>query len=107
ALAAASAGCGSFVRPSTALSPAREWPAALADAQARASHGDFDAADSVLAAFSSKDPGTPETLETAYWRAVYKMDPTNRNASVTTAMATLDAYLADPRPRAHTAEASK
>ena len=86
--------------------PVRQWPSTLAQAQQDAAHGDFDAADSALARFATAYPGTPETLETAYWRALFRMDPSNHAESMTVAMASLDAYLADPRPRPHVAEAA-
>ena len=99
-------GCVSFHRPESMLpAPVRQWPATLARAQAAAARGDFDQADSALAQFAAAYPGTPETLETAYWRALYRMDPSNHAESMTAAMAALDGYLADHRPRPHVAEA--
>jgi hypothetical protein len=83
-----------------------DWDGTLGRAQALAGAGHFEAADSVLAGFAARHPGTPATLETAYWRAIYKLDPSSRAVSVTQALAWLDGYLADPRPRAHLAEAT-
>jgi hypothetical protein len=83
----------------------RAWPPALSLAQAYAARGEFAAADSALAEFAARYPGTPEALETAYWRAVYRLDPSNRDLSVESSMALLDAYLADTRPHQHGAEA--
>ena len=100
-------GCVSFHRPDNMLpAPVRQWPATLARAQAAAATGDFDQADSALAQFATAYPGAPETLETAYWRALYRMDPSNHAESMPVAMASLDAYLADHRPRPHVAEAA-
>ena len=100
------AGCASLsTGRSNGPAPDQEWPITLTVAQARAGGGDFDAADSVLAGFAARYPGTRQALETAYWRALYRMDPSNRNASVPTAMASLDAYLADPSSRDHVSEA--
>ena len=82
-----------------------EWQVALASAQARAASGEFAIADSILAAYASRHPGTHETLETAYWRALLKADPSNGSASATQALAALDGYLRDPRPRDHIVEA--
>ena len=92
--------------PSTRPAPAEEWQAALAIAQGDAAAGRFEAADSTLAAYAARFPGEPEALETAYWRALYKMDPSNHAASIPTAMASLDGYLADRRPRQHVSEAT-
>jgi outer membrane protein assembly factor BamD (BamD/ComL family) len=100
-------GCVSFHRPVSMLpAPVRQWPATLAQAQASAARGDFDQADSVLAEFATAYPGTSETLEAVYWRALFRMDPSNHAESMPAAMAALDAYLADHRPRPHVAEAT-
>ena len=82
-----------------------EWQVSLAGAQARAASGEFAVADSMLAAYAARHPGTRETLETAYWRALFKADPSNSAASTTQALAALDGYLRDPRPRDHIVEA--
>jgi hypothetical protein len=101
------AGCASFQsREGGSSAPARAWPATLADAQAAAGRGDFEDADSLLARFATAYPGTPETLETAYWRGLFRMDPSNHAESMPAAMASLDGYLADRRPRPHVAEAT-
>ena len=83
----------------------RAWRPTLTMAQAYAARGEFAAADSALAAFATRYPGSAETLESAYWRAVFRLDPGNRDLSLETAMASLDGYLADTRPHEHTAEA--
>ncbi len=98
-------GCASL-RANTAPRPADAWPVTLANAKSRATEGNFTAADSLLAAFAAQYPGATETLETAYWRALFRMDPTNPNASLTVALASLDGYLADTRKGAHAAEAA-
>lgn len=100
--------CGcSRLNARTLADPASpSWPAALSMAQQRASDGRLAAADSTLADFAAQHPGTPEALETAYWRALYKMDPGSPNVNIPTAMASLDAYLTDPRPRQHVSEAT-
>ncbi len=86
--------------------PAEAWPTTLATARTRASTGDYDGADSALAQYARQYPGTPSALETAYWRALFKMDPANHSASLPTAMSSLDGYLADTRPREHVVEAA-
>jgi hypothetical protein len=87
-------------------SPAREWPATLAFAQEATARGRFDQADSALAAFADAHRGSTEALETAYWRAVFLLDPANRAGSLNAAMASLDGYLADRRTRPHLVEAA-
>lgn len=82
-----------------------DWQVTLAGAQARAGSGEFAAADSMLGAYAMRHPGTHESLETTYWRAVFKADPSNNSATTTQALAALDGYLRDPRPRDHILEA--
>ena len=83
----------------------RAWRPTLATAQALAARGEFAAADSALAAFATRYPGSAQALETDYWRSVYRLDPGNRDLSIEVAMASLDGYLADTRVHEHTAEA--
>jgi len=99
--------CGcSRLNARTVADPASpSWPAALSMAQQRAGDGRLAAGDSTLADFATQHPGTPEALETAYWRALYKMDLGSSNVNIPAAMSSLDAYLADPRPRQHVPEA--
>jgi hypothetical protein len=85
--------------------PEREWPSTLALAEARVSEGRYEAADSVLARFGARFPESAEAFESAYWRALFSMDPKNTNASVGTAVAYLDAYLTGLNPRKHRQEA--
>ncbi len=86
--------------------PEREWPSTLATSKADAYGGAFDAADTVLAAFAAAFPDSPEALETWYWRGLFRMDPSNQHSSMTAALASLDKYLSDHRPREHVIEAT-
>jgi Sec-independent protein translocase protein TatA len=105
-LLAASGGCASLQAFTGSHGTSAEaWSRALATAESDANVSEFAAADSVLAAFAVDHPGTPEALETAYWRAIFKMDPTNPDLSLPTAMASLDGYLSDPRAQQHVVEA--
>ncbi|HEY4218401.1 MAG TPA: hypothetical protein VGM67_14770 [Gemmatimonadaceae bacterium] len=87
-------------------SPDRSWGPALATARGFAAAGRFDSADSTLSSFAAMYPNTEAALETAYYRALFKMDPSNPHASVQGAIASLDGYLADRRPREHVVEAT-
>jgi TolA-binding protein len=78
----------------------------LTNAQARVSEGKFDAADSLLSGFAARYPGTSEALEATYWRALALLDPANPHGSVSDAISSLDAYLADPRAHEHLREAA-
>jgi len=102
----ASASCASvtpqrFFEPA----PARDWQGTLQTARDDAAAGRFVSADSVLAAFDGHYPGSPEAVETRYWRAVFDLDPTNTVGSTTAGLSLLDAYIGDTRARAHVVEA--
>jgi hypothetical protein len=106
-IATGASACVAVPRPRfTIPAPRREWPSTLELARNMALVGRYGAADSALADFATRYPGTAEALETAYWRALFDLDPTNATASVPRAIATLDAYLAESGPRLHVAEAT-
>lgn len=101
------AGCVSFHAPAFATpAPRRNWPGALADARSAAERGRFNEADSLLADFGRSYVGSAEAVETAYWRALFEMDPSNADGTLSAAIASLNVYLADPSPRQHVAEAT-
>jgi len=104
---ATSGGCISVHRPSF-MEPTveRDWDNTLLMARVRAGEGKFAEADSLMARFASRYPETHEALETSYWRALFDLDPSNHVASFSTAISSLDAYLADRQPREHAAEAA-
>ena len=56
----------------------------------------FGVADRVLVDFAESHPNTPEAVETAYWRALFMLDPANETASRRDAVAMLDSYLNAP-----------
>ena len=104
ALSLGATGCihrPAFLRPAAQ----RDWPAAYLAAQTAADHGAYGDADKALADFAAAHPGSPEATESGYWRAVYKLDPANKDASTRDAMAGLDKYLAAPNG-AHRGEAT-
>src|SRR5262245_51262299 len=82
------------------------WPSSLAAARSLALEKKFNAADSVLVRFATQYPSTPQASETAYWRGLFKMDPSNPNAALPTALSLLDAYLGSERAHDHIAEAT-
>jgi len=90
---------------STESAAADAWPATLATAQSLVLEKRFDGADSALARFATLYPRTPQALETAFWRGLYRMDPANPNATLATAISLLDTYLEDSRDRDHVSEA--
>ena len=104
-LSLAATGC---VHRPAFLQPAaqREWPAAYLAAQTAADHGAYADADKTLADFAAAHPGSPEAAESGYWRAVYKLDPANKDASTRDAIAALDRYLASSPEGTHRGEAT-
>jgi hypothetical protein len=103
-LLAASAGCVNrpgFLQPA----PEREWPETIARAHAAVEAGRFASADSLLAEFAARHPESGETNETIFWRAVFRLDPANPDASPAAAVRDLTVYLARPGRHTHLAEA--
>ena len=101
------AGCARMgPQSSVATTPAQQWTSDLASTRRIAADGRFDVADSMLGNYALKHPGSVEALETAYWRAMLKMDPANPHPSLVSAMALLDGYLSDVRPHEHAVEAA-
>jgi hypothetical protein len=84
----------------------RDWDNALFLARVRAAEGKFAAADTILARFAAEYPGTRQASETAYWRALYDLDPSNHGASFRSAISSLDAYMSAGGPHEHAAEAA-
>jgi hypothetical protein len=103
--AVGSVGCAHMLRPNPAPVADTEWPRTLGAAQERAGRGDFDGADSLLGQFARRHAGSQPANEAIFWQGVFRLDPSNRNGSLTVGLAALDAYLADPRPHDHAVEA--
>ena len=61
----------------------------------------FGVADRLLTDFAETHLGTPEALETAFWRAVFKLDTANQTGSRRDAVALLDSYLSGSTIVAH------
>ena len=89
----ATAGCNPrpiFLQPR----PTREWPAALQAAKEAARAGRYADADSTLARFAAANAGSYEAREAAYWRALFLVDPANRQASTADALRSINQYFA-------------
>lgn len=83
-----------------------DWPSTLAVAQQAALEGRFADAERELATYADRVPGTPQSIETRYWRALFLLDPANPERDPSAAIGHLDRYVADPeRYAAHHAEA--
>ncbi len=88
----------------TNADPARGWPATLVVAESLATAGQYASADSVLAAFGADNDGNAAGTESLYWRALFKLDPSNLGASPADALQALDAYAQAPHSEPHLAE---
>ena len=75
-----------------------------ADQEALASR--FGVADRLLTDFADKHPGTAESVETGFWRALFKLDPANQTTGLRDAIALLDAYLGNPTVISHRSAAT-
>lgn len=92
-LAACGPRWGRMLRPDP--SAATAWVTTLRNAERFANAGQYDAADSALASFAEAYQGTQFARETAFWRALYRLDPRNRTSRKSEALAALDAYVRD------------
>lgn len=71
-----------------------QWAATLSDVKTDVSRGRYAAADSAITAFLERHPGTPQSVDALFWRAVVRLDPANEAASPREALVAVDAYLA-------------
>lgn len=74
--------------------PRSEWNAWLVQASQEATAGNYAVADRLLSDYTSRYPATPEAAEAMYWRALYKLDPSNSVGTPKEAAVLLDGYLA-------------
>jgi hypothetical protein len=84
--------------------PISDWPTTRLAAQTDAANGDYHAADSVLAAFQMRFPNSVDGTESLYWRALFKLDPSNVGTSTQDAITLFDEYLDAPHHEPRTAE---
>jgi hypothetical protein len=92
ALSACQTGQTQLVTPAPV--PQDEWTTSLVQAGQEVSAGRYAVADHLLADYSTHNPATNQATESLYWRALYKLDPANPNASTSEASVLLDNYLA-------------
>jgi hypothetical protein len=70
-----------------------EWLSARTQVEREVLASRFGAADKLLTDFATRHPNTVEASETAFWRALYKLDPTNQTGTPREAIVLLDGYL--------------
>ena len=85
--------------------PVAGFSAAIESAAKRVDAGDYSGADRVLAQFALTNKGTTEGNEIAFWRALYMVDPSNKNASVAEGLRAVDIYLANPASKMYRSQA--
>jgi hypothetical protein len=102
--AAVVAGC-THPHARTRISPDGAWAATLDSAQRLAADSEFEAADSVLAAYVQSAPATVGAREATFWHALWLLDPANKKGSPGAAAQLLGDYLADSGTPPHAAEA--
>ena len=71
-----------------------EWTPLLLQAAQEAGAGRYGGADKLLADFAVRYPASAEATEAMYWRALYKLDPSNQAGGPKDAGVLLDGYLA-------------
>jgi hypothetical protein len=79
--------------------------AAVIAAEKRVDAGDYAGADRILSDFAIKAKGSPEATETAFWRALYMVDPNNKTTSMADGVKALDIYINTTGAKAYKAEA--
>ena len=82
-----------------------DWPTILLRSQQAALERRYDDAEQMLSEFAQRYPNTREATETLYWRALYRLDPNNRDVSIPAALASLDTYVHSDVGIVHRAEA--
>ena len=85
--------CAELPRVERSLFPRDYWDRTRAEVRRNVEAGNYHAADRLLAEFARVHPNSPEARETAFWRAVYLVDPANRLGSLDRGIAALDEYL--------------
>jgi hypothetical protein len=102
--AAVVVGC-THPRARTHISPDTAWAATFDSAQRLAADSEFEAADSVLAAYVRSEPTGVGAREATFWHALWLLDPANKKGSPGAAAQALNDYLADSGTPPHAAEA--
>ena len=99
------AGCSRAPVAENAPAPNDAFETALLAAERRVEAGDYSGADRILSDFSLKSKGTQESVEVAFFRALYMVDPNNRTASMAEGVRALDIYLNTTGARRYRSEA--
>lgn len=98
------AGCGQKHVAAKPPTPVFTMQNAIDAASRKVESGDYTGADRVLSEFALSHKGTPEGNEIAFWRALYMVDPSNKNASVAEGIRAMDIYLSNPASKMYRAQ---
>jgi hypothetical protein len=90
--AAVAVGC-THPRARTPAPDPSGWRTTLDSAQRLAADSQYAAADSLLTAFESSAPNTPEANEATFWRGVFLLAPQHSDSSLQGAAQAFDQYL--------------
>ena len=82
-----------------------DWGDALSNAQVAANDHRYADADRLLADFAAKYPGSEGAIESAYWRGVLALEPSNRDGSPQIAAAFFETYSRAGGKLSHRVEA--
>ena len=91
-LAALLVAAGCVTGRSVTAAARRDWNDILVQAEAAASEHRYADADRLLADFAARNPGSDGAVESAYWRGIIALEPSNRDASPQIAAALFETY---------------
>jgi hypothetical protein len=98
-------GCSRKTEVAKPPAPEIAFQTAVTSASKRVETGDYTGADRVLSDYALAHKGTPEANEIGFWRALYMVDPSNKNASVAEGLRAMNIYLANPTSKMYRAQA--
>ena len=99
------AGCVTSRGGTLSRTAERDWGETLARAEAAAGDHRYAEADRMLVDFANRYPGTPGAVESAYWRGLIALEPSNHDGSPQTAAALFEMYSKAGGPVPHRLEA--
>jgi hypothetical protein len=100
------AGACVHARPHSPSPADREWSVTLDSAQRLAADSQYPAADSLLASYAQRTPGSLGAREAIFWTGVFALAERNTRENVHAARLAFETYLADTAAVAHRAEAA-
>lgn len=99
-------GCGLLHHAAPVTAVESEWSATMAQVDREVLATRFGVADRLLSDFADRHPNTSDGYEATFWRALYKLDPSNATASPREAATLLDSYLASSLTAPHRSAAT-